>query len=139
MATIISLGERLDAIERQLRQRPGAGMFTILEISGGLPGPINFAYAGSQRWDRAEGEDFDAFVRRSADAAFEAGQMSLIVGGLSKGDECSKYRKPDGEFDFEAWWSTVAAPYYPEVPDPEPAGYRRPSSPVMSAITDQPH
>jgi hypothetical protein len=36
-------------------------------------------------------------------------------------------------------WQEVAAPHYPEVPDPEPAGYRRPSSPVMSAITDRPH
>jgi hypothetical protein len=119
-----SFKERLEAIERQLRRKPGAGMFTILEITGGLPGPISFAYAGGHRWDRAEGEDFDAFVRRSADAALEAGEMAMNVGGLPRGDEGAKFRKPDGEFDFEAWWATVA-PYYPEVPDEESAGFVR--------------
>jgi hypothetical protein len=128
-----SFRKRLDAIERQMRQKPGAGQFVIWEITGCLPGPINYAYSAGHRWDRAEGEEFDTFVRRAADAAIEAGQMALNVGGLPRSDEYAKYRKPDGEFDFERWWQEVAAPHYPEVPDPEPEGYRHPS-PVQRAI-----
>jgi hypothetical protein len=129
-----SFKERLEAIERMMRARPGAGMFTILEISGGLPCPVSHAYNGDMRWDRADGEDMDAFIRRSADAAIEAGQMSLNVGGLPRGDEYAKYRKPDGEFDFEAWWQAEAAPTYSDVPPCEEIGYRRPSSPVTSLL-----
>jgi hypothetical protein len=128
-----SFRKRLEAIERQMRRKPGAGMFVILEVTGGLPGPVSYAYSGDMRWDRAEGEDFDAFVRRAANAALEAGQMALNVGGLPRSDEYAKYRKPDGEFDFERWWQEVAAPHYPEAPDPEPEGYRHPS-PVQRAI-----
>jgi len=102
-------------------------MFMILEVTGGLPGPVNFAYSGGMRWDRAEGEEIEAFIRRAAVAAIEAGQMSLNVGGLPRSDEYEKYRKPDGEFDFDRWWQEVAAPHYPEVPDPEPQGYQHPT------------
>jgi hypothetical protein len=133
MTVTRSFKERLEAIERRIRAKPGAGTFVILEVLGCLPGPINFAYAGLHRWERTEGEDVDAFVRRSADAALEAGQMALNVGGLPRSDEYAKYRKPDGEFDFDRWWQEVAAPHYPEVPDPEPEGYRHPS-PVQRAV-----
>ncbi len=35
------------AIEERISAKPGAaGTFRILQITGGLPGPINFAYAG---------------------------------------------------------------------------------------------
>jgi len=118
---------RLKAIEKRVRAKPGVGTFRILEITGGLPGPINFAYAGSHRWERAGDEEFEDFVERSARAAFAAGEMILNVGGLPRGDEYTKYCKPDGDFDFERWWQEVAAPHYPEVPPEEPAGYRRPS------------
>jgi hypothetical protein len=127
-----SFKERLEAIEKRINAKPGAGTFRILQISGGLPGPVNFAYAGTHRWDRAEGEDFEAFVQRSAYAALEAGEMVMNVGGLPRSDEMARFKTSDGGFDFEAWWQTVA-PFYPDVPDPEPAGYRRPS-PVMRAI-----
>jgi hypothetical protein len=133
MTVTKSFKERIEAIERRIRAKPGAGTFVILEITGGLPGPVSFAYAGQHRWERTEGEDLDAFVRRSADAALEAEQMALNVGGLPLSDEYAKYRKPDGEFDFDRWWQEVAAPHYPEVPDPEPLGYRHPS-PVLRAI-----
>jgi hypothetical protein len=120
-----SFKERLEAIEQRTNAKPGAGTFRIMQITGGLSGPINFAYAGSHRWDRAEGEDFEAFVQRSTYAAFEAGEMAMTVGGLPRGNEQAKFRKPDGEFDFEAWWATVA-PYYPEVPpEEEPTGFAR--------------
>jgi hypothetical protein len=128
-----SIRERIEAIERQMRRKPGAGMFTILEVSGGLPGPISIACAGELRWTRADGEEFEAFVRRAADEAKAAGHMDLLVGGLPSADAYAQYRKPDGEFDFERWWAEVAAPHYPEVPDPEPEGYRHPS-PVQRAI-----
>jgi hypothetical protein len=72
----------------------------------------------THRWDRAEGEDFEAFVQRSAYAAFEAGEMVINVGGLPRGDEMAKFAT------FEDWWQTVA-PFYPEVPDEEPAGFVR--------------
>ena len=98
---------RLEAIEQRMNTKPGAGTFRILLITGGLPGPINFAYSGEHRWDRAEGEDFDAFVRRSADAAFEAGKMNLTVGGLPRSDEMARFAT------FEDWWQTVA-PFYPK-------------------------
>jgi hypothetical protein len=133
-----SFKERLRAIEAQLRRQPGAAVFTILEIGGGLPCPVNFAYSGDMRWDRAADEEMDTFIRRSADAAIEAGMMSLVVGGLPKGDEYSKYNKPDGEFDFDAWWEAECAPTYSEVPPCEPIGsYRRPTSPVMTAALDR--
>jgi hypothetical protein len=119
-----NFNERLKAIEQRINARPGAGIFRILRITGGLPGPINFAYAGEHRWDRDDGEEFEAFVRRSADAAIAAGEMAINVGGLPRGDEFDRFKTAAGEFDFEAWWATVA-PYYPEVPDCEPDGYVR--------------
>jgi hypothetical protein len=128
-----SFRERLDAIERQLRQKPGAGMFTILEISGGLPGPVNYARAGDHSWERADGEEFEAFVQRAALAAFNDGQMGIVVGGLPRADEYQQYRLADGSFDFDRWWQEVAAPHYPEVPNPEPVGYRRPSRACLPA------
>jgi hypothetical protein len=126
---------RLKAIEQRINAKPSAGTFRILLITGCLPGPINFAYAGTHRWDRADGEDFDAFVQRSAYAAFEAGEMAMNVGGLPRDDELARFATSDGGFAFDDWWETVA-PYYPEVPDPEPVGYRRPT-PVMRAIGDR--
>jgi hypothetical protein len=126
---------RLEAIEQRINTKPGASTFRILLITGGLPGPINFAYAGTHRWDRADDEDFDAFVQRSAYAAVEAGEMQLNIGGLPRGDEMARFATSDGGFDFDAWWATVAA-HYPEVPDPEPVGYRRPS-PVQRALVER--
>jgi hypothetical protein len=125
--TTKSFRDRLDAIERQLNAKPGGGAFHILQISGCLPGPVNHAYAGPHRWDRAEGEEHEAFARRAAQAAVEAGEMEMVLGGLPGRDEVAKFWKPDGEFDFDAWWATIA-PYYPEVPPEEPAGYVRPAS-----------
>jgi hypothetical protein len=113
-----SFKERIAAIEKRISAKPGAGTFRILLITGGLPGPINFSYAGTHRWDRADGEEFEAFVQRSALAAFEAGEMAMNVGGLPRGDEMARF------VTFEDWWQTVA-PFYPEVPDEEEAGYVR--------------
>jgi hypothetical protein len=121
-----SFRKRLEAIERQLRQKPGAGQFVILEVGGGLPGPVSFAYSGDMRWDRAEGEDMEAFVRRAAVSAIEAGQMTLNIGGLPRSNEYERYRLPDGEFDFDRWWQECAAPFYSDVPPEEEASYQRP-------------
>jgi hypothetical protein len=113
-----SFKERIATIEKWISAKPGAGTFRILLITGGLPGPINFAYAGTHRWDRGDGEEFETFVQRSALAAFEAGEMAMNVGGLPRGDEMARFAT------FEDWWQTVA-PFYPEVPDEEEAGYVR--------------
>jgi hypothetical protein len=126
-----SFKRRLEAIERQMRRKPGAGMFMILEVTGGLPGPVNYAYSAGHRWDRAEGEEMEAFVRRAAVAAIEAGQMSLKVGGLPQSDEYERYRKPNGEFDFDRWWTEVAGPHYSEVPPCEEIGHPRLPTPAM--------
>jgi hypothetical protein len=123
-----SFRKRIESIERQMRRKPGAGQFVILEVTGGLPGPVSYAYSGDMRWDRADGEDMEAFVRRAAVSAIEAGQMTLNIGGLPRSDEFERYRLPDGSFNFEAWWSEVAAPHYSEVPPEEEAGYRPPST-----------
>jgi hypothetical protein len=131
-----SFKERLEAIEAQMRRKPGAGVFTILEIKGCLPGPVNFAYAGAHRWDRADGEDFDAFVLRSCISAIEAGEMAMNVGGLPRGDEYAEYKTAAGDFDFERWWQEVGGVGYPEVPPEEPPRYRRPSP---GALTDRLH
>jgi hypothetical protein len=133
-----SFKERLAAIEATLRQKPGAGMFTILQITGGLPGPVNHARAGDLSWQRADGEEFEAFVRRCADDAIAAGQISLVVGGLPSADVYQQYLLPDGEFDFPRWWREVAEPHYPEVPPCEEIGYRRPTSPVTSLLDRDP-
>src|SRR4051812_1463487 len=99
---------RLKGIEQRISAKAGAGTFRILLIAGGLPGPINFAYAGARRWDRAEGEDFDNFIQRSVFAAREAGERAINIGGLLRGDELAKFKSSEGGFDFEAWWETVA-------------------------------
>jgi hypothetical protein len=117
--------KRLEAIERQMRRKPGAGQFVIVEVGGGLPGPVSYAYSGGLRWDRADGEDMEVFVRRAAVSAIEAGQMTLVTGGLPRSDEHERYRLPDGEFDFPRWWAECAAPFYDETP-PEEDGYQRP-------------
>ena len=101
-------------IDRAARSRSAVSSTT----TGGLPGPINHAYAGNHRWDRAEGEELESFVQRSAYAGIEAGEMALNVGGLPRGDELDKFAT------FEDWWASIAE-HYPEVPDPEPAGYQR--------------
>jgi hypothetical protein len=135
-----SFSERLKAIEAMLRRKPGAGTFTIIEISGGLPGPVNFAEAGDLRWSRAEGEEFESFVRRAADDAIAAGHVGMVVGGLPSADVYQQYVLADGEFDFPRWWREVAEPHYPEVPPCEPIGYHRPTSPVSSLLDrDRPH
>src|ERR1700727_3114168 len=109
-------------------------MFTIIEISGGLPGPVTFARAGDLSWQRDDGEEFETFVRRSADAAIAAGQMGMVVGGLPGADAYQQYLRPGGEFDFERWWQEVAAPHYSEVPPCEEIGYHRPTSPLTSLL-----
>jgi hypothetical protein len=110
-----SFEERLRAIEARMRKKPGAGTFSILEISGCPPGPINHAAAEDLSWKPDEGEELEAFVERAAQAAFRAGKLGLIVGGLPSADVYAQYRKPDGEFDFDRWWQEVAA-RAPEIP-----------------------
>jgi hypothetical protein len=58
--------------------------------------------------------------------------MTLNIGGLPRSDEFERYRKPDGQFDFDAWWQEVAAPFYPEVPPEESDSYRHPSPGLLA-------
>jgi hypothetical protein len=60
--------------------------------SGGLPGPVNYAYAGTHRWDRADGEEFDAFVQRSAyTPPSRSARWPIDVGGLPRSDEIARF------------------------------------------------
>jgi hypothetical protein len=83
-----------------------------LLVTGGLPGPINWAYAGALRWKREPGEDLEQFAERCAAAAVAAGETSLIIGGLPRGDEMDEFGS------FEEWWATIA-PNYSDVPECE--------------------
>jgi hypothetical protein len=115
------LARRLEALERRMNEdqpsRPG-GPFRILRVTGGLPGPINWAYAGSHRWKREAEEELEAFCERAARAAKAEGETSLNVGGLPRGDELAEFKT------FEEWWATIA-PDYSDVPPEEPPGYSR--------------
>jgi hypothetical protein len=105
---------RLAAVERKLnaKRHPTDKTFRILLVEGGLPGPINWAYAGTLRWKREPSEYLEAFAKRAAGAAHAAGEMSLTIGGLPRGDELAEFES------FEAWWQTIA-PYYSDVPPEE--------------------
>ncbi|OKO81930.1 hypothetical protein AC629_24865 [Bradyrhizobium sp. NAS80.1] len=107
----------LAKIERLLnaKRRPTDKVFRTLFVEGGLPGPINWAYAGTLRWKREPDEDLEAFARRAAAAAYAAGEMALTVGGLPRGDELAEFET------FEEWWSTIA-PHYSDVPPEESRG-----------------
>src|ERR1700722_11770694 len=111
-----SFEERLRAIEAALRRKPGAATFQILEISGCLPGAIMTASAGPLRFDRADGEEYPAFVERCAQAAYSAGIMLLTVGGLPDSESaiCQKYTLANGEFDLPRWWEEVGGDDYSE-------------------------
>jgi hypothetical protein len=109
---------RLAAVERKLNG-DGNGTnppFRILRIEGGLPGPINWSYAGQHQWKREPAEELEAFVERTAQAARAAGETSLIVGGLPRSDELDEFKT------FEEWWATIA-PDYPDVPPEEAPGF----------------
>jgi hypothetical protein len=67
IAALERLGRRLNAKHSPLH---------ILLVSGGLPGPINWAYAGQHRWRREADETLDVFAERAACAACAAGETS---------------------------------------------------------------
>ncbi len=121
------LERRIAAIEARLnmqRTKDGTPPFRILRFEGGLPGPINWAYAGEHRWQRNAdaGEDLEAFVHRAAIAAITAGETSMNVGGLPRSDELAHYKT------FEELWAVIGVDY-PEVPPCERQGYERRRSP----------
>ncbi len=59
--------------------------------------------------EAADGEELEAFIERTAQAALAAGEASLNVGGLPRSDELAKFA------NFEEWWATIA-PHYDDVP-----------------------
>lgn len=97
-----------DRLNSEQPSRPG-GPFRILLVTGGLPGPINWAYAGSHRWKREAEESIEQFAERAARAAKAEGETSLNIGGLPRGDELAEFAT------FEEWWATIA-PHYDDVP-----------------------
>jgi hypothetical protein len=115
-----SFEERLKAIEDRLRKKPGAGMFSILEVSG-CAGEIRWAYAGQLKWQRMDEETLEGFTERTAHAAFEAGEMELKVGGLPGADEMSQFST------FEEWFAYMQ-PNYSEIPPEEAPGFTRRTS-----------
>ena|ERR1700722_19116514 len=131
-----SFSERLKSIEAALRRKPGAAMFQIVEITGGLPGPVNHAQADGLTFDRADGEELEEFIERAAQEALRNGIMRLVVGGLPTDQTAvvKKYTKPDGEFDFERWWTEVGGVDYPEVPPCQEIGYRPPQSEIARRL-----
>ena len=76
-----SIERRLAAIERQMT--PPAPTILEIVIRGGLtPGVAPIASFGSNRWEAAPDELFEAFRARAVAAARAAGERSLIFGGL---------------------------------------------------------
>jgi hypothetical protein len=112
---------RIAAIEKRMNAtNPQHPPFRILLIEGGMPGPINWAYAGQRRWKRESEETLEQFTERSVLAAKEAGETSLIVGGLPRSDELDEFAT------FEEWWATIA-PHYSDVPPEEERGWTPPA------------
>jgi hypothetical protein len=115
-----NLRRRIELLERKINGDGGVNAatprFRILLIEGGLPGPINWAYAGTHRWKREAGEDLEAFAERAALAAKALNETSLIVGGLPRSDEMA------GFATFEEWWATIA-PHYSDIPPEEAPGF----------------
>lgn len=115
MTTIDSLRKRWAAVVRRRRARglrgdTGAAMRVTIE--GGLPCEPWWAYAGELRLYRDGAETFEEFAARCLDAAREAGERLLVVGGLPR------YGEVHEMFDgFEAFWDAKCAPTYPDVPE----------------------
>jgi hypothetical protein len=114
----MSLEKRIAAIERKLNatRHPTDGAFRILVIEGGV-GEIRWSYAGALKWKREPEETLENFTERSAAAAIAAGETSLVVGGLPRGED-----EMAGFADFEAWFQHVQ-PNYSDVPPEEAPGY----------------
>lgn len=104
---------RIRAIEQRLNGTSDGGRpaFQIVLIEGCLPMPIKIATAGALRFERQEGESEDSFVERAALVAKEAGERSLVVGGLTGMDDImARYST------FDEFWEAECAAYYDEIP-----------------------
>ena len=77
------LDRRVTAIERHLCRLPprGGTQPTLTVICGGLPDVLH-ATAGDLRFVCAPDEPFDQFKDRVLDAAAEAGEPFVVIGGL---------------------------------------------------------
>jgi hypothetical protein len=106
----MSIEKRLRAVEQRINAKSGSasGAFRIVIVEGGL-GEILWSYAGELKWRREPGEELDAFIERSAIAAREAGERSLVIGGLGGPEEIAEFP------DFESWFAAYQ-PEYSDVP-----------------------
>jgi hypothetical protein len=100
---------RIAALERRINA--GAFVFPDFARDGRIAGPDQLGLRGALRWKREPGEDLEQFAERCAAAAVAAGETSLIIGGLPRGDEMDEFGS------FEEWWATIA-PNYSDVPAP---------------------
>jgi hypothetical protein len=109
----MSIEKRLRAVEQRINAKPGSAScaFRIVIIEGGL-GEILWSYAGELKWRREPGEELDTFFERSANAAREAGEPFLVIGGLGGPEELAEFP------DFESWFAAVQ-PDYSDVPPVE--------------------
>jgi hypothetical protein len=69
---------RVAALERH--QHHGGPMVVV--IRGGTGGDPTYAKAGELRFERAEGESFEAFEARAVTEAKAAGERFVVIGGL---------------------------------------------------------
>ena len=122
MTSINELERRLEALERKINEGrpPGKGEpFRILLHTDVLPGPRLWAYAGTLKWRREADEPLEVFATRAAVAAEAAGETSLILGGLPRGED-----ELEG-MTFEQWWESLGP--HSDVP-PEEAPRHAPRS-----------
>jgi hypothetical protein len=80
---LTDLDRRVTAIERHLCRLPprGGTQPTLTVIRGGLPDVLH-ATTGDLRFVCAPDEPFDEFKDRVLDAAAEAGEPFVVIGGL---------------------------------------------------------
>jgi hypothetical protein len=80
---LTDLDRRVTAVERHLSRLPprGGTQPTLIVIRGGLPDVLH-ATAGDLRFVCAPDEPADEFKDRVLDAAAEAGEPFVVIGGL---------------------------------------------------------
>jgi hypothetical protein len=125
-----SFEERLRAIEARLNRRdaarPGGPMVTLFSYGGLMPEPIIATTDNGGEWFRDyPNEELEAFADRCGKEATEMGAQRMLITSMPQGDRQREVASAAHKIYMDL--------YYPEVPDPEPEGYRRPS-PVQRAI-----
>jgi hypothetical protein len=113
------LEKRIAQLERRLNMKRSG--LRVLVVKGGLPpGEPLFAVSGEHEWLREPTEVLEDFCERVAAAARDAGERSLLIGGLpSTPSQDERARSA-----YEAWLLDG----YSDVPPMEQPGFTRPRS-----------